>query len=206
MELPSLMLGGAPVRHAHSCLSLSNKLFHTLFELLSPTALPTTTDSSPPENRVILSVGSGTGLLESLMISYFASNQSIYPQSACLSVEGIEVWQADSAELANKYLSEPFINNVRSSREISSRLRDPEVFAIMFVYPRQPSLLSLYMTTILEMKLATRVVIWLGPVADWAEYESCFTRSDTSHTLDVYEGDDVGIWSYEMMAVWKFQS
>lgn len=76
----------------------------------------------------------------------------------------------------------------------------------MFVYPRQPSLLSLYMTTILEMKLTTGIMIWLGPVADWADYESCFTRSDVSHTLDVYEGDDVGIGSYEMMAVWKLQS
>ncbi|CAG9946500.1 unnamed protein product [Clonostachys rosea f. rosea IK726] len=198
MELPTLVLGDAPVRHAHSCLSLSNKLFRALLEHLSPITLPTTNDTSRPENRVILSVGSGTGLLESLMTSYLAST--------CLGVEGVEVWQADSAESTNKYLPEPFINTVRSSREISSRLRDPEVFAIMFVYPRQPSLLSLYMTTILEMKLATRVVIWLGPVADWAEYESCFTRSDASHTLDVYEGDDVGIGSYEMMAVWKFQS
>ncbi|KAL4894694.1 hypothetical protein BDV59DRAFT_174824 [Aspergillus ambiguus] len=68
----------------------------------------------------------------------------------------------------------------------------------MFVYPREPKLVSKYLRTYGDQ--GVQVIVWLGPRADWGDYESCFLESSFS---EINLPADPGVVPYEMMAVMR---
>lgn len=201
MDLPALDLEQGPTRHPHCCLGLSSALLTTL------TTIIVEDDAvSSGDEQIVLSIGSGTGLFEALLASH---SQRIHDSSSLsrprLVVEGVEVLEPRTGgETANKYLSEQYINTVRNSWEVTSRLRDLDVSAVMFVFPRQPTLVTRYIDRIREDGLAARMVIWLGPVADWVEFEPCFV-TENGESLEVRRMENTSgeLEACEMMAVWR---
>ncbi|KAI0424244.1 hypothetical protein F5Y09DRAFT_324938 [Xylaria sp. FL1042] len=163
--LPSLT--DEPMRHPGCCLSLSQPLLATIRTLLqSITGLPPSTSlnnksssdahesASRPEPALILSIGSGTGLLEELLhvylnygVCHLTGRDSPLPTpnhpNASAStqdwrVEGVEVNRA-----VNIHLPEDRINQVAGTWAIhESRARDSAV--LMFVYPRDGALVRRY--------------------------------------------------------------
>lgn len=198
MELPILRNGDPPIRHADCCLALSTKL-------LSITASELSNDIEPDRASIVLSVGSGTGLLEAMLIQYLDSTCH-QETSRNLSIEGIEVQQLNDEYQANKYLPEYAINTVRGTWNLSSRLDDPDVSGLMFVYPREKSLVSKYLEAISSKGSKVQTVIWLGPQADWSEFEPCFQIATPNgeklfERIESRVGDDVGIAPYEVMVI-----
>ncbi|GAW24111.1 hypothetical protein ANO14919_136920 [Xylariales sp. No.14919] len=143
-SLPSLT--DEPTRHAGCCPSLSQPLLSTIAALLhSTTAVAATTPASTgAQSRgpapLVLSVGSGTGLLEELLHAYL--NQHPPTPSTIHSgpwrVEGVEVNPA-----VNVHLPEDRINHVAGTWAVlESRARDAA--ALLFVYPRDGALVRRY--------------------------------------------------------------
>jgi hypothetical protein len=205
MELPFMALGEATIRHSDCCLGLSAKLMDTLIAAFGAVAVPN-------QVSTVLSIGSGTGLLEALLLAR-AQWESSTPGNAnagctSLSIEGVEVPNDESGKAMNKYLPEQAITTVRGTWEVSTRLADPQVCAIMFIYPRQPSLVSKYVASVVERNHQVRILVWLGPVADWEEFRHCFTATNIAAT-SVFEiaetrmGDSIGVDSFEMMVMFR---
>ncbi|KAH7255910.1 uncharacterized protein BKA55DRAFT_538276 [Fusarium redolens] len=198
MDLPELDLQGAAIRSPDCCLSLSSKLFCNLIN-----TIPNTTLSG--ETPTVLSIGSGSGLLEALFLAYVNSQrQRGSSDHAVVNMEGVEVQQVGMKDHVNSYLPEQAIHTVRGSWDVVSRLRDSDVTALMFVYPRQPALISQYINVIAEQGLKVEVILWLGPMADWEVFEPCFNTGHESCQFVVAEtkhGSEVGLEEYESMAV-----
>ncbi|KAI3328650.1 hypothetical protein F4824DRAFT_405365 [Ustulina deusta] len=160
-------LTGEPTRHPGCCLSLSQPLLATIRTLLR--SIPVITPSTNPDEKgggdehastpqsepaLLLSIGSGTGLLEELLHIYLnhdahrplgqgnSSPTSNDPDASGLAgtwrVEGVEVNQ-----VVNLHLPEDRINHVAGTWAIlESRVRDAT--ALMFVYPRDGALVRRY--------------------------------------------------------------
>ncbi|KAH6968770.1 hypothetical protein DER45DRAFT_27265 [Fusarium avenaceum] len=190
MDLPELDSQGAPVRFPVCCLSISSKLLQVLTNIFSNTTLS-------DENPTVLSIGSGTGILEALLLAHSQSR-------SLLNIEGVEVQQLGGKAPVNRYLPEQAIYTVRGTWDVVSRLRDPDVTALMFVYPRQPGLISEYIKVISEQDLKVQVIVWLGPMADWEVFEPCFSaRIGTSQFVvsEKRQGAEAGLDEYELLAV-----
>ncbi|KAF5656739.1 HAD superfamily hydrolase [Fusarium heterosporum] len=190
MDLPKLDSQGSPVRFPDCCLSISGKLIQILADIFSNTTFS-------EETPTVLSIGSGSGILEALLLAHA-------PSQSLLNVEGVEVQQSSWKDPVNKYLPEQAIYTVRGTWDVISRLQDPDVTALMFVYPRQASLISEYMKAISEQDLNVRVIVWLGPMADWEVFESCFTTRDGNTQFIIGEkrqGAEAGLDEYELMVV-----
>lgn len=153
----------------------------------------------------MLSIGSGSGLLEALFLAYLNSQcQRSGFDHALVNIEGVEVQQLGMRDHVNSYLPEQAIHTVRGSWDVTSRLQDSDVTALMFVYPRQPALISQYIKSIAEQNLKVETIVWLGPMADWEVFEPCFNTGHESCQFVVVEtkhGRDVGLDEYESMAV-----
>jgi hypothetical protein len=190
MDLPKLYSQEAPVRFPICCLSISNKLLQILTDVFSNTAL---SDETP----TVLSIGSGSGILEALLLAHLQSR-------SLLNIEGVEVQQLGGKAPVNRYLPEQAIYTVRGTWDVISRLQDPDVTALMFVYPRQPGLISEYIKAITEQGLKVQVIVWLGPMADWEVFEPCFSTRNGTEQFVVSErrqGAEAGLDEYELMAV-----
>jgi hypothetical protein len=196
MDLPNLGLGARPVRHGHCCLGLSTRLFEVLSSIFA---------KQPTHQHTILSIGSGTGLLEALLQKHLDDDSNEDESLRRLRVEGVEVQQDASAGPVNVYLPEYAINTVRGTWGVSPRLRDQDVLVILFVFPRQPSLVARHVQMIRQGELRARFVVWLGPVADWAEFATCFTEAGEgpADTLETRRGGEAGLEENEMMAAWR---
>ncbi|KAG5665939.1 hypothetical protein KAF25_010064 [Fusarium avenaceum] len=182
MDLPELDSQGAPVRFPFCCLSISSKLLQILTNIFSNTTLS-------DENPTVLSIGSGTGILEALLLAHSQSR-------SLLNIEGVEVQQLGGKAPVNRYLPEQAIYTVRGTWDVVSRLHDPDVTALMFVYPRQPGLISEYIKVISEQDLKVQVIVWLGPMADWEVFEPCFSaRIGTSQFVvsEKRQGAEAGL-------------
>lgn len=68
--------------------------------------------------------------------------------------------------------------------------------AWLFVYPREPKLVSRYLQ--LYSDAALQLVVWLGPRADWGIYERVF-KSSVLNSIDIPE--ECGLAPYEMVAL-----
>jgi hypothetical protein len=194
MDLPQLNPYAAPIRFPDCCLALSTKLLRTLSDIFSKT---TNSEDKP----TVLSVGSGSGLLEAFLLDQQDNSDCDYPS---FNVEGVEVQQPSGKDTVNKYLPEQAIYTVRGSWDVVSRLQDPDVTALMFVYPRQPALILEYTKAIARKGLDVQVIVWLGPMADWEVFESCFDAGYENGRFAITEkrqGVDAGLDEYEMMAV-----
>ncbi|KAF4981417.1 hypothetical protein FZEAL_2765 [Fusarium zealandicum] len=203
MDLPQLHLQEAPIRHPNCCLSLSLDLLRLLTQSFSKSALSGQTPT-------VLSIGSGSGLLEALLLAHVQSQSHSESRddalADCLNVEGVEVQQSSGKDPVNRYLPEQAIYTVRGTWDVVSRLHDPDVTGLMFVYPRQPTLVSAYIEAITERDPNIEVVVWLGPMADWEVFAPCLEINGKHQKalFTIYEkrqGMEAGLDEYEMMVV-----
>ncbi|KAF1844484.1 uncharacterized protein K460DRAFT_284680 [Cucurbitaria berberidis CBS 394.84] len=160
------VLTAKPAVYSGCCLGLSAPLithFHTLL---------------PPSPSLVLSVGSGFGLLEAHL------NAGPSP----LNIVGVEVEPSP-----NVYLP------VSSHRIVhGSRFLEPlagEATAWLFVYPRRVGLVQEYLAEYSEGSVEK--IIWAGPKADWDDYVGCFSGWD----VIIQSTDEVGGRPWELIAV-----
>lgn len=184
MDLPKL--NDHPSRHPDFCLSISTKLIHALTTIL-------TKNGPETSNNLILSVGSGSGLLEARLLTHLAS----LPNSASkFTIQGVEVRSSPTAASVNKYLPEQHSATVRGTWELSPLLKSADT--LLFVYPRDPELVRRYLTS---RPASLRLVLWLGPHADWEVFGGCFQGLEGFEDVGVIEGGTAGVADFEMVAV-----
>lgn len=186
MDLPEL--SETPARHPDFCLSISTKLIHTLASIL-------TTNCPISNDNLVLSVGSGSGLLEAHVLEHlkFLSESA---HASKFTIQGVEVRTTSTAAPVNKHLPEQNSTTVRGTWELSPLLEAADT--LLFVYPRDPGLVSRYLAA---RPASLRVVLWLGPHADWEVFEGCFRGLDGFGDVDVIEGGSAGVAEFEMIAV-----
>jgi hypothetical protein len=149
------------------CLALSTPLVAHVHSLL------------PTAPALTLSIGSGFGLLEALLIGApYTSN-----------IVGVEV-----APSPNTYLS-------RTNHRVvhGTRFHEPlaaEAKAWLFVYPRRVGLVTEYLTA--YGNGAVQDIIWIGPQADWDDYKACFPADWEIYTESA---DEVGGKAWELIAI-----
>ncbi|KAI5245590.1 hypothetical protein E4T43_03227 [Aureobasidium subglaciale] len=151
-----------PKHHPDYCMAISQSLLHTLVNLL-------------PHGPAIsvLSIGSGTGLLESLLSTLLDDSYDL-----C----GVEV-----APNVNRYLPEQNMFFVGGTWDLCSQAAKAHVW--MFTYPREPKLILRYLD----------IIIWLGPRMDWqSDYEATFASSKFSRLTVL---GDSGAAAYEMVVI-----
>ncbi|TKA23867.1 hypothetical protein B0A50_07002 [Salinomyces thailandicus] len=160
-------LSETPRHFPDCCAALSHPLLTTLLHHLP----------SPP--ALILSIGSGSGLLETLLFNLACGSLNIY---------GVEV-----PSCANTHLPRDRVLRVSSTES----LHPQAVLAstLIFVYPRQVGLVVGYLEAALGGALEG--VVWFGHRSDWVEYEDVLrSRFDM---LEVVEGP--GLAAYEVLVL-----
>jgi hypothetical protein len=162
----SKQLSPAPKRFPDCCLAISSTLVSYLASLL------------PKKPAFTLSIGSGSGLLEGLIVH---CDQNV-------SVEGVEV---DST--INRYIAEEDMNVVGGGWGLWSAAQ--QAAAWMFVYPRDPKLITKYIDTHGD---TVDFIVWLGPRVDWSDYEPRFSQSPFS---ELSFPDQIGLTPYETVVV-----
>ncbi|OJJ42016.1 hypothetical protein ASPZODRAFT_78019 [Penicilliopsis zonata CBS 506.65] len=162
----SSQLSSSPTRFPDCCLAISSTLISSLITLL------------PKKPAFTLSIGSGSGLLESLL------NES----NGKVSVQGVEV-----GSNVNRHLAEEDMHVVAGTWGLYSLAQ--EAIAWMFIYPREPKLITKYIDTYGDGNV--ELIIWLGPRVDWPEYELCFRQSSFS----VLSFPEIGLAQYEIAVV-----
>lgn len=190
-DLPAL--SDTPLSHPSCCLSLSTRLLETLKDLFQDDS-----GSGGESPGLVLSVGCGSGLLESLLHSYLtqeAQEGSVVTTTTRMRVEGVEVASATAS-----YLSEDRANTVAGTWALCRRAEDAT--ALMFVYPRSVDLVQRYVDAFFGNENA-RTVVWLGPQADWEVFRPALEGQQvlSKARLTIREGSGCGIGDYEMMAV-----
>ncbi len=136
-----LQLSDRPTLYPDCCCSISRGLIQTLLSIL------------PSDPELTLSVGSGSGLLEALLLR----------QSRKLNVHGVEV-----SSSVNKYLPEERTQLVAGTWALASSAKDASAW--IFVYPREVQLIEKYIQS--YGKGIVRQIIWIGPLADREEAET----------------------------------
>lgn len=179
-------LNDHPSRHPDFCLSISTKLIHTLTTVL-------TTNGPEGSNNLILSVGSGSGLLEAHLLSHIVALPKSTPK---FTIQGVEVRSSPTAAPVNKYLPEQHSATVRGTWELSPLLESADT--LLFVYPRDPELVRRYLSS---RPASLRLVLWLGPRADWEVFGGCFQGLEGFEDVVVIEGGIAGVADFEMVAV-----
>lgn len=175
-QLPDLQSAAPqPIRHQASCASLSFALLQLLNDVLP----------SPPS--LTLSVGSGTGLIEALLLHHFPSRAPhiSLPQSPVDnhsedndgndnkkekvhnhiqgSFYGVEVRNAKSV---NRFLPQENMITVPGTWALPGEHILSRAEGLLFIYPRQTGLIWLY----LEKCANLQTVVWIGPRCDEDEF------------------------------------
>lgn len=145
LTLPSTR-SDVPSFHPDCCLSLSKDTIHQILDAL------------PFRNTLVLSIGSGTGLLEGLLSE----------AESRLRLEVVEV------RGVNKYMPEEMLHIVQGTWQICERARMCDV--LLFVYPREPGLVKKYLDS-LSVTSKVQTLIWIGPTVDWFDFERIFSGS-----------------------------
>jgi hypothetical protein len=151
-----------------------------------------------PRNGLVLSIASGSGLFEAC----------IQHANSDISVEGVEVRTSaresstgesqgseEQPSSVNRFLSPSAVHIVNGSWELCRRAEDAHVW--LFVYPRQPALVSAYMRSFERGRVG--MAIWLGARADWDDFADCFTA--IGFDLEIQQHQECGLVEYEMMVV-----
>lgn len=142
--MPSLPeITSQTLRHPDCCLSLSRGILGSIIEGL-------------PEESLILSIGSGTGLLETLLMQ----------KDDKVIIQGVEV-----NSTVNKWLSSDQLHVVKGTWELCQEAQDAETW--LFVYPRNPTLVTKYITEYGSSR-NLKCIIWIGPTLDWNDFGPCF--------------------------------
>lgn len=160
-------LNSTPKRFPDCCFGISKTLITTISALL------------PRHPNFTLSIGSGSGLLERLL-TYSDVN---------ITVQGVEV---DST--INRHIAEEDMHVVGGGWGLYPGAK--EAGAWMFVYPRDPRLITKYIETLGNE--AVSMILWLGPKVDWADYEDRFQGSCFSELSFL---DDCGLTPYETVVI-----
>lgn len=158
-------LSSSPRQFPDCCVAISNNVVAGLASLL------------PKEPNFTLSVGSGSGLLEALIVH----------RNEYVSMEGVEV-----NSTINRYIAEELMNVVAGGWGLSPRALQASMW--MFVYPRDPKLISKYIDSHGDR---AEEILWLGPRVDWPDYEPCLARSRFSEL----RFPDIGLAPYEIAVV-----
>lgn len=183
MDLPEL--SDTPSRHPDLCLSISTKLIHTLTTIIA--------NNGPVSNHnLILSVGSGSGLLEALLLKHLGSLPS---STSEFTIQGVEVRSSPTEAPVNKYLPEQHYTTVRGTWELSPLFDAADT--LLFVYPRDPVLVNRYLAA---RPASLRIVLWLGPRADWEVFGGCFQGMEDFGDVNIIEDDNSGVAEFEMIA------
>lgn len=159
-----------PAHYADCCPAVSKHLIRTLADRL------------PLSPVLILSVGSGTGLLERMLLQ---------AGEACgrpLNVHGVEV-----TSCSNVHLPRDRVLEVPSTMSVSEKVMLASTF--MFVYPRQTSLIGKYLDA--SIGGALEQVVWFGPRNDYPDAGELLLAS----FLDIERLDGVGIAEYEFLVI-----
>lgn len=185
MDLNLPPLSDDPRRYPDFCLSISTSLIRSLTGILTEAA-------SKSQSRLVLSVGSGSGLLEAYLLSHWSS----IPHCD-LSIHGVEVHTGDNARPVNRYLPEPNCSTVVSTWQLSPDLC--AAAALLFVYPRDTNLVSRYLEAAQNSENSPlQTVVWLGPRADFDTFAGCLQHHLEFDPVVVVEC--CGLAEYEMMA------
>ncbi|KAH8692099.1 hypothetical protein BGW36DRAFT_41789 [Talaromyces proteolyticus] len=160
-------------------LSSSPKAFPNCCLAISSSFISTIASILPKKPSFTASIGSGSGFLEALITH---RHPNVY-------VEGVEV-----NDSVNRYISEDRMNVVAGTWDLHPRVSKAKAW--LFVYPREPKLIMKYIDT--YGGHGVEMIIWLGPQADWPEYELHFCQSSFSN-LNFPE--ESGLAPYEIMAI-----
>lgn len=168
METSALpTLSEQPLHHSECCATLSKTLIETLCRLL------------PSAPCLTLSIGCGTGLLEALVLLNYCTR---------LSIQAVEVRQ----DLI-RYLPKENTQIVKGTWELCALAE--EARAWLWVYPREAALVQMYVDRF--GCDAVRLVVWLGPRMDLAEYEVIFQGE-----WEKRAHEDCGVRPYEALVSW----
>lgn len=134
----------------------------------------------PPDPALTLSIGSGTGLLEALLLY----------QRPKLDLKAVEVWSTN-----NKYMPVDRIEIVNGYRDLCNLAADASAW--MFIYPRDTWLLRNYVKAFGDQQC--KLIVWIGPRADLPELENEFFGS----MWIKQDVEDCGLKNYEVMIRWR---
>lgn len=164
-------LGEEPAHFADCCVAISKPLLQAVLDRL------------PRIPALVLSVGCGSGLLESLLLE---RNASI--EGSPLDLYGVEV-----PTCTNKHLPADRLLRVPST----SAIYDDAVFAsvLIFVYPRQVDLIARYLAVC--SNAALEKMIWLGHRSDWEDAKALVSAAFGS--IEYVDGP--GIATYEILVI-----
>ncbi|PSN68191.1 hypothetical protein BS50DRAFT_573147 [Corynespora cassiicola Philippines] len=168
---PLPRLSGEPVAHPGCCLGLSETLLDHLHSILPP-----------PPGR-ILSIGSGYGLLEALLLAPPFS----------LNVTGVEVYPS-----SNRFLPIDHHNVVSGTRFLDEEAGS--YHAWLFVYPRRVGLITEYIHNYGKENENVKTIVWAGPQADWEDYSSCFGEQ---WQVKTFSAEEFGGRAWELLAIAK---
>ena len=156
----------SPIHLPDCCSSLSVSFLQRLASLL------------PPGPALVLSIGSGTGLLEALLLH----------QRPTLDLRAVEVPSTN-----NKFMPADRIQIVNGYRDLCKLAA--EASAWMFIYPRDIWLLQKYVQAFGDQKCV--LIIWVGPRADQLG-SRFFGEMWIKESLE-----ECGLKDYETMALWR---
>ncbi|KAK1752216.1 hypothetical protein QBC47DRAFT_390017 [Echria macrotheca] len=145
-QLPELT--SRPTRHPQSCASISRPLLSFLNSVLP----------NPP--HLTLSIGSGPGLLEALLLHHHPSRAGTEPVSF-LGVE-VSTTAPGSTRPVNRFLPEQNAATVGGTWALAATQAVEEAAGLVFVYPRDGELIRRY----LDAGRRVEVVVWVGPRCD----------------------------------------
>ena len=167
MKLPPL--SDVAAHHPDCCCSLSETLIAKIASLLTP------------KLGLALSIGSGTGLLEALLLA----------RRPTVNLRAVEVSNA-----VNKYLPEDLMETVNGTWDLCNSAHDAGSW--IFVYPREAGLIKKYAQAFGQGN--TKQIIWIGPLADLREIQNtCFLSATWKQEIT----EDSGLSEYETMILWS---
>ncbi|PVH94027.1 hypothetical protein DM02DRAFT_618897 [Periconia macrospinosa] len=149
------------------CVALSSRLLSNLSTVL------------PPAPSLVLSIGSGSGLLEGLLR---ADPYNIH-------ILGVEVQPS-----VNRYLSVAHHRTVTGTYSLEPLASESEAW--MFIYPRRVGLIQAYISMYEDS--AVSKILWIGPAADWDDYKVCFGNR---WNVKVQNADEIGGREWELVVV-----
>lgn len=169
-------LSDTPVIYSGCCLALSMPLVQHIHSLL------------PPRPALVLSVGSGFGLLEAHLLAMTGLSAPTTPSPHPLHIVGVEVEPSP-----NQYLPASCHRTVHGTRFLEPLAAESTTW--LFVYPRRVNLVREYMDAYGQNSV--QHIIWVGPQADWGEYETCFAHWD----VHMQGADEAGGRPWDLIAV-----
>lgn len=167
MKLPQL--SDVAAHHPDCCCSLSETLIAKIVSLL------------PTQLGLALSIGSGTGLLEALLLAY----------RPLMNLRAVEVSNA-----VNKYLPEDLMETVNGTWDLCNSAHDAGSW--IFVYPREAGLIKKYAQAFGQGSI--KQVIWIGPSADLQDFQDTYLPS-VMWRWEIIK--DSGLSDYESMILWS---